>query len=329
MAYELHQGTIQREIPDVPRTYDVLQLPEHYVVTNVRLAQSMMNQSKPQQGATVLFATEDFYKAYIIAVLREPIVYLQGTPTQVGDLRGNAPDFIGEIQSGEIYLESTGDPSYGAPGTGSSLYLANSGIVQLCSGKRKETLILGGTTDDDAEVILQGDNGFFQGNITSTTMVQSQYTFDDLNNLAFGNYFVPTPVSMDANGFIVQVPIAEMTIDGLGNIALKNKLSSLKFDVLGNISLSGTTINFNNGVNGVARLTDTVVSNGFTDIQFWQFMQALQIFFTVMAGYNGGSPVVQSQLGALAQQVLALTPQWPTSVTSKITTSSKTVFCGD
>jgi hypothetical protein len=84
----------------------------------------------------------------------------------------------------------------------------------------------------------------------------------------------------------------------------------------------------NNGVNGVARLNDLAISTATSDPQYWLFINAIQGFFTAISAFAGGSPVVQSQLGALGIAFLAQSPIAPPSATSRISTASLTVKAG-
>jgi len=74
-----------------------------------------------------------------------------------------------------------------------------------------------------------------------------------------------------------------------------------------NITIDGQEVNMNSGTNGVARLGDEVQSTSADDSVFWTWINASA---TVLAGLGVASPI-------------------PTSLSSKITSSSSTVKAGD
>ena len=137
---------------------------------------------------------------------------------------------------------------------------------------------------------------------------------------------IATQLSVPAGLTTVETTIAELTIDTIGNIALRNtvlgtgqSLASLTMDAAGDVTLasgvSGSpqakielfpigTVNINSGSLASARVTDLVVSSNVTDPQYWLFINAIQGFFTALSGFQGGSPVLQSQLGALGAAFL-------------------------
>ena len=294
------------------------------------------------------------YSAYIISVLREPFEFLTANQQYRGFIpsTGNSSQDItigaNPVQDGEIFMEATGPTTptgQGTPGFGAHLYLGNNGSAQIESGTTAEKLVVGGTgSDDDHEVVLSADNGFIESNPNQITLIQSTYNWDSLNNIEFGN--VLTNPTTD-----VTIPIAEMTIDTLGNIELFNttigtglKLASLTMDATGGISISSGvagvpkatidlepvgTINLNSGTQGVSRLNDLTLSTNSIDPQYWIFINAIQSFFTALSGFTGGSPVPFSALGTLGQAFLAQSPIAPPSLTSKISTASISVLAGD
>lgn len=249
MSYRLEQGIIQRYRD--ARTCDVLQMPDHFLYSEVRLPETLQNQTKPLVGSTVMLATEDGFKSYVIAVLREPLSLISKTDS----LRGNTTLNKLQLQPGEIFLESRGPAESPQPGAGATLFLGNDGTASIYSGKRKEYLILGGTDDDDdGEVLLVGDNGFYESNVNHLTSIQSVYRFDENNKLQMGNVFVvlppPTPITPP-----VEIPQAELTIDTLSNIVLRNTTAGvdkayLKIDTTGQIKIANLLASETFGVSG-------------------------------------------------------------------------------
>lgn len=320
MTYRLEQGIIQR-YKDA-RTCDVMQLPDHYISSDVRLPETLQNQTKPLVGSTVMMATEDSFKSYIIAVLREPLSFVSKTDS----LRGNTPLNSLQLQPGEIFFESRGPADSPQPGAGATLFLGNDGTASIYSGKRKEYLILGGTDDDDdGEVLLVGDNGFYESNVNHLTSIQSVYRFDEDNTLQMGNVFVvlppPTPITppleipqaeltIDTFSNIVlrnttagadkaylkidttsQIklanPIASITMSPLGDIAIQNAIAQFNAQSSGAITIDGTTINLNSGTFGVARLNDATIVNSLTDPTFMSYLTLLDTFMAaVFTAYN-------------------------------------------
>jgi len=327
MAYTIYQGKLLNHDSHNPRIWSVLQYPDHYVMTNVRLPHLLQSQGIPQKGSIVLIASEGPYKAYVIAVLRDPLEFVSTN----ADLMGADPKSTAQAQPGEIFLESRGDPTANFPGFGSTLHLANDGTINLWDGKRKECLLIGGSDDDDdGEVILRGDKGFFESNVTPVTNVQSAFRFDDTNTLQVVNNVVTLP----STGVPIEVTTAELKIDTLGHIQLRNTTLGttkdlLDFDVTGkltlknqfgtyeisasggiteqatlslslsagstmslsstgNMTLTGSTINLNSGTFGIARLNDLTISNTSTDPIFWLMPPALSVFMTAIAAMVGG-----------------------------------------
>lgn len=352
--YRIFQAQLLAKDPTTPRAYSVVEIPNGQKLVGVQLGNALKDQSAPLLGSIVLVLQLDNFRSYIIMILREPFEFLSTNNQYRGFIpsTGNASQDIATganpIQDGEIFMEATGPGSpvngQGIPGFGAHLYLGNSGVAQIESGSMAERLIIGGTgTADDHEVILSADNGFVESNPHQGTFIQSTYNWDSLGNIEFGNV-IANPASD------ITIPVATMNIDALGNIKLSNTTFGtgldaglLKIDSTGEVTLSsGTTgvpkatltldpvgnINLNNGVNGVARLNDLAVSSTTVDPQFWLFINAIQNFFTVLAGFQGGSPVVHSELGALGAAFLTQSPIAPPSATSQITTASLTVKAG-
>jgi hypothetical protein len=349
--YKIFQAQVLNKDPINPRQYTVVQIPDGYKLVGVQLPSALKDQSAPLLGSVVLVIQLDAYRAYILSVLREPFNFLDSN----NQFRGFIPDIDAQsanpIQDGEIYMEATGPASptgEGIPGFGAALYLGNNGCAQIQSGSMGEQLIVGGTaSDDDHEVILSADNGFVESNPNEVTNIRSTYNWDDLNNIEFGNVLT-NPAT------IATIPIAEMTIDSVGNINLFNtafgtglKLASLTMDATGGVSISSgvagvpkATITLepvgtialnggNAGAAGVARLNDLVTSNISIDPIFWPMITALQTFFIALSGFQGSSPVLQSQLGILGAAFLTQVPAAPTSLTSKISSSSLSVTAGN
>lgn len=343
-SYKIFQAQILAKDPITPRQYTVVQIPEGYKMVGVQLPNALKDQSAPLLGSIVLILQLDAYRSYILMVLREPYKILDSNQQFRGFIpsTGNAAQDIqllsNPIQDGEVYMEATGPLSptgQVTPGFGAHLYLGNNGSAQIESGSMGEKLVIGGVgTDDDHEVVLSADNGFIESNPNEITNIQSTFNWDDLNNLQVGNV-VADPLSTET------IPISELTMDSLGQIVLRNTTlgvdkGSLKIDAVGNMSLntvsdmtlSANLITLNSGTLGAARIADPTISNTATDPQYWLFVNALQAFFTSISVLTGGAPVTQSQLGALGLAFLAQVPLAPSSITSKISSGSDTVFIG-
>jgi hypothetical protein len=345
--YRIFQAQILAKDPVTPRQYSVVEIPNGQKLVGVQLPNALKDQSAPLLGSIVLVLQLDAYRSYILMVLREPYTFLstndqyRGFIPSVGNAAQDIHNHANPIQDGEIYMEATGPSSptgQGIPGFGAHLYLGNNGTAQIESGSTGERLVVGGTgSDDDHEVVLSADNGYFESN-TGTNNIQSTFNFttNSVTGLTEGLQ-IATQLSVPTGLTTVETPICELTMDTIGNISLNNttfgtgiSLASLKMDPLGDISLTGTTISLNGGVGqGVARLNDLTISNTSTDPIYWLFIQAIQSFFTALAGFQGGSPVLHSELGALGAAFLAQSPIVPPSITSKISTSSLSVTAGN
>lgn len=352
--YRIFQAQILAKDPTTPRAYSVVEIPNGQKLVGVQLGNALKDQSAPLLGSIVLVLQLDAFRSYILMVLREPFTFIttnnqyRGFIPSTGNFSQDVANGANPVADGEIFMEATGPGAPGIgqsiPGFGAHLYLGNSGVAQIESGSMSERLIIGGLgTADDHEVILSADNGFVESNPNHATFVQSTYNWDSFNTIEFGNVLT-TP------GVALTIPIAEMTIDTTGNIELYNttygtglKAGALVLDATGGVTLSSGTsgvplatlaltpdgqVNINNGANGVARLNDLAVSSTTVDPQYWLFINAIQGFFTAISAFAGGSPVVQSQLGALGLAFLAQSPIAPPSATSRISTASLTVKAG-
>jgi len=345
--YRIFQAQILAKDPTTPRQYSVVEIPNGQKLVGVQLGNALKDQSAPLLGSIVLVLQLDAYRSYILMVLREPFTTLTANNQYRGFIpsTGNATQDISNqanpIQDGEIFMEATGPTSPTGqviPGFGAHLYLGNNGAAQIESGSTGERLVVGGTSsDEDHEVVLSADNGYFESN-TGTNNIQA--TFNYTTNTATGlteGLEVATQLSIPTGLTSVETPICQLTMDTVGNISLNNttfgtgiSLASLKMDPIGDISLTGTTISLNGGEGqGVARLGDLATSNLTADPIFWPMVTALQAFFTALSAFQGGSPVVQSQLGALGAAFLAQVPVAPTSLTSKISSASLSVTAGN
>ena len=165
MARNLLQCVIQNYTG--PRTFDALQIPHGYVIKNVRLPHSINIQVKPLEKSIVFVAQTDDFQAYFVSIVRDPIGFLEksniGVQGSVNDKDLNRSE--DEFEQGELYLEARGE-SKDISGAGGTIYLSNDGTVNLHSGRRKESIIIGGTDDeDDGEIVITADNGFFESNI--------------------------------------------------------------------------------------------------------------------------------------------------------------------
>jgi hypothetical protein len=353
--YKLEQGIILKYVETGinSRTCDVLQLPDRFLMSNVRLPHNINWQTKPLVNSVVLVASMDDFKSVIICVLRDPEYFLE-----LGEgIWGAKTENVTALEEGEIVLEAAGSGTANdtISGTGGALHLSNDGTINLRSGKLKEFLILGGTDDDnDGEVLLTGDNGFFESNIKAFTNTRSYYRFDNANTLQLGNEIalvtdvseVDTPIStlsMTALGKIslqnytglIPNTLLEMDIDG--QITLQNNFSSETFSNTGAVALNGvslsismsstitqtgSTINLNNGTFGVARVQDVVTSNMATDPTFWTFWSTIstQILALPTTPLDGGA--------TLKAGLATLFGLMPPTILSKITTGSTTVKAG-
>jgi hypothetical protein len=344
--YRIFQAQILAKDPVTPRQYSVVEIPNGQKLVGVQLGNALKDQSAPLLGSLVLVLQLDAYRSYILMVLREPYSFLSTNNQYAGFIpsTGNVSQDIAiganPIQDGEIFMEATGPSSptgQGIPGFGAHLYLGNNGVAQIESGSMSEKLIIGGEgSSDDHEVILTADNGYFESN-SGTDNIQStfNYTTNSLTGLTEGLQ-VATQISTPTGTTSIEIPICQLTMDTIGNISLNNttlgtgvSLASLKLNTSGNAALVGTTISLNGGTEGVARLKDLTTSNLTIDPVFWPLITALQAFFTSLASFQGGSPVLQSQLGALGAAFLAQVPIVPTSLTSQISTSSVSVTAGN
>jgi len=350
--YRIFQAQILAKDPITPRQYSVVEIPNGQKLVGVQLGNALKDQSAPLLGSIVLVLQLDAYRSYILLVLREPYAFLSTNDQYRGFIpsTGNASQDIAiganPIQDGEIFMEATGPSSpngQSIPGFGAHLYLGNSGVAQIESGSMGEKLVIGGQgTSDDHEVILSADNGFVESNPNEVTQIKSTYNWDSLNNIEFGNV-IANPVS-DAT-----IPVAEMTIDALGNIELFTtafgtglKLASLVMDSTGGVTLSSGiagvpkstltmnsvgVINLNSGTLGVARLTDKVVANPVTDPAFWAFwLQQQAIFAALPPATDPGTTLALAN--ALKAAMVVLFSTFPQSITGSITTSSSTVLAG-
>jgi len=345
-SIKIYQGLIQSYTSAT--TCNVMVVPENYIFADSRLTCTLKDQTKPQVGSVVLVGTYDGYKSFIFSVLREPFSAVNNPSSavlnNVGGMRAASDDTANFLKPGEIYMESSGTGPI--PGLGASLYIGNAGTISLHSGMRQEYLTIGGRADDeDHEVILNGDNGFFQSNVNIATNIRSSINFDDLNNIQVGNNFV-----VSTSPVVIEQPINELTFDSFGNIVLRNTnlgatKGKLTFDALGNIVLesvtgtsvkitsdlgtvgvTGLTVKLNNGslpAKGVARLNDIVTSDVTTDAAWWTFWSTLSALIAAL-------PVSAGDGGATLKAGLAgLFASIPETQASKIITASVTVSAGD
>lgn len=356
--YRVFQAQILAKDPTTPRAYSVVEIPNGQKLVGVQLGNALKDQSAPLLGSIVLVLQLDAYRSYILMVIREPFSFLSANNQYRGFIppTGNASQDIAiganPIQDGEIFMEATGPSSptqQSIPGFGAHLYLGNNGVAQIESGSMGERLIIGGEgTSDDHEVILSADNGFFESNTGNDSI---QATFNYTTNSATGlTEGLQTGNVIALPTTSVTVPINELTMDTVGNVTLRNTtfgtgltLGSLTMDTVGNVTLASSVagvpkstieldnaglVVINSGGLAAARITDSVISNITTDSNYWLFITVLQTFFTTLSGFQGSSPVLQSQLGALGAAYLALVPSAPSSLTSKISSGSSTTFIG-
>lgn len=351
--YKIFQAKIVSKDPITPRQYSVVHIPEGYLLSKVQMPNALKDQSAPLVGSIVLVAQLGVYQAYIVSVLREPFDVLtsrnqfRGLIPSTGDVNADITAGANPIQDGEIFMEATGPLSptgQVTPGFGASLYLGNNGSAQIQSGSMGERLVIGGTgSDNDHEVVLSADNGYFESNPDALTYTQSTFNFDSFNTVQVANQ-IANPINDDV------ITISELNMDALGNTILRNTiygtgttLNSISLSDAGKITISsylaGTpkatievasagTVNINSGLFGAARANDLTISNLSTDPVYWVFVNAIQAFFIAISAFQGNTPVLQSQLGALGTAFLAQSPIPPPSMTSRISTASKTVVIG-
>jgi hypothetical protein len=330
----IEQGILQTYTG--PRTCNVIQVPDNYLLTDVRVPHTLFNQGKPLKGSIVLVVATDDYKSFLLTSLRDPQGFLENG---VG-IRGSTDDTENFLQAGEVFFEAAGtqNPKDSFSGTGGTFFLGNDGTVALKSGKQKEFLILGGEdTDDDGEVILTGDNGFFESNINHLTSTRSSYKFDEDNNIEIGNFRTTVP----STGSITEIPIGHITIDAMGTITIESDnvigLSQslitlqpsgfLVLNSVGQITADSSLINLNSGTFGVARLNDSTVANPTTDPLYWQFWTTQNAIFTALPpATDPGSTTALAN--ALKAALITLTAMYPQSITGRISTASTTVKAG-
>jgi hypothetical protein len=362
-GYRIFQAQILAKDPVTPRQYSVVEIPNGQKLVGVQLGNALKDQSAPLLGSIVLVLQLDAFRSYILMVLREPYIFLTSNSQYAGFIPSTGDSTLdihtgsNAILDGEIFMESTGPLSptgQAIPGFGAQFKLGNNGVAQLTAGSMSEKLIVGGTAaDDDHEVILTGKNGYFESQPTPVLNTQSSFNFT--TNLLTGlneglsvatQYVIPTGLP----NVVPPLPICELSMDPLGMLSLGNyvvgtdvpicsltmfptgviSLQSIGAGGIPGISIEGATgvTSINLGTLGAARITDTVTSAPVVDPVYWKFINAIQGFFTALSGFQGGSPVLHSELGALAAAFLVQSPIAPPSLTSKITTGSKTVLVG-
>lgn len=358
MSFSLEQGVIMSYADKAQRLVNVMQIPEHYMLTNVRLPQVLKDQTLPAVGSLVIMARADAFRCYIINVVRESKDFIDDD----GFLRASTQDSVQALQPGEVYMESFGDPSSEVPGTGASFYMGNAGTINLISGQTGEYITIGGSdTDDDHEIIINGANVFLQGTPTAL-QISSIVQFDNLNNiqmannLLVGDTLLEQPIcelTMDAVGTVVLrntnagITKSHLTLDVTGEVTLENLTGSISIDPAGNVSISanatmdvsatgamdissnaamtisGSTVNINDGTFGAARLNDLTLSNASTDPAWW-------LFWSLLSTQIAALPTVPLDGGAtLKAGLAALFALVPTQIISKINSASATVSIGD
>jgi hypothetical protein len=238
MSLTIEQGIIMSYSDKAQRLVNVMQIPEHYVLANVRLPQVLKDQTLPAIGSLVIMARVDSFRSYIINVIRESKEFIDDD----GSLRASTEDSVQALQYGEVYMESFGDPTSDVPGTGASFYMGNAGTITLTSGQTGEYITVGGSdTDDDHEIIINGGNVFLQGSPTALN-ISSICQFDNLNNIQIGNNFLIEPT-------LTEQPICELTMDAVGSVVLRNTnagvtKAQLNLDVTGEVTLENLAANF-------------------------------------------------------------------------------------
>jgi hypothetical protein len=319
------------------RTCKCVQIPDKYPIVNVRIPYTMMNQTKPLIGSLVMIASFDLHKHYVIAVLREPSSTFNQDPNQ---LFNNTTQYRGDtLAPGEVFLQAAGTVDVGT-GNDASIFISNSGTIELSASDLTEQIIIGGEASDtsDQEIVVRAPNMFIESALVAPVAVQSTLTWDDLYNIQLANNTVTT-TSTESVG----VPISELTMNAVGSITLRNttagidksflKLnttsdiqlanttSQLHMDPLGNISLDGTAVNINNGVNPAARMNDRTFSSLTQDPAFWQFIQNLFIVFNAHTHISAapGNPTSPPAMPLIS---------FPTQLSGIISSGSQTVKVG-
>lgn len=361
-GYRIFQAKILSKDPITPRAYTVVEIPNGQKLVGVQLGNSYRDQTTPLLGSIVLVIQLDAYRSYILMVLREPYDFLTSNDQYAGFIptSGDATVDIkagsNALLDGEIQMESTGPVSPTGqliPGFGAKLFLGNNGVARLDAGSMSEHLIVGGTTaDDDHEVFLVGNNGYFESNPTPSLNTQSSFSFTTDATTGFNEglsvatqYVIPTGLP----GVVPPLPICELSMDPIGNLSLGNfvvgtaiPVCSLTMDPVGSISLqtigtggvasislTGTTgqVNINNGTFGVARLNDTTLANPTTDPLYWEFwLQQLAIFTALPVATDPGTTTALAN--ALKAAMIVLLQMYPQSITGKISTASVSVKAG-
>ena len=227
--YKIFQAQILSKDPKNPRQYICVQIPNGQKLVGVQLLNALKDQSSPLINSLVIVLQLDSYTSYILAVLREPFEFLTanqqyaGFIPSTGDPTLDIANHSNAILDGEIFMESTGPLSptgQAIPGFGAQFKLGNNGVAQLTAGSMSEKLIVGGTAaDDDHEVILTGNNGYFESQPTPVLNTQSSFNFT--TNLLTGlneglsvatQYIIPTGLP----GVVPPLPICELSMDPLG-----------------------------------------------------------------------------------------------------------------
>lgn len=249
--YRIEQGIIKSYDQDNPRVCNVLQIPDGYMMTQIRLPNTLSNQIKPKEGSLVLVVLPDSYKGFLLVHLRDPAEFLsngEGT-------RGVSKEFDKDLTEGEVYFESAGDPNSPVSGTGASIHLANDGTATISSGKLTEFISVGGEFgDNDNEIIVNADNITIKSNKDIGDTVESTMKFRTslvgLDSIQIGRYVKvfpevpPLPIPID------DIPLGELRIDQVllpipgMEITLQNKtlagtpLTSLVMNSIGELSTS-------------------------------------------------------------------------------------------
>lgn len=355
MSFTLEQGVIIGYSNKAKRLINVRQIPENYILKNVRLPQVLKDQTLPAVGSLVMMARQDSFRVYVISVIRESTDFINTE----GSLIASTEASVKALEPGELYFESFGDPTSDVPGTGASFYMGNAGTITLTSGQTGEYLTVGGSeTDDDHEVIINGANVFLQGS-PSFLNISSICQFDNLNNIQIGNNFLIEPM-------LIEQPICELTMDSVGNVTLRNTnagitksqlnldvtgevtlenlTASLSMDPAGNVGLfanatldvsstgamtiNGSTVNINNGTFGAARLNDLTLANPTTDPAFWNFWVQQALIFTLLpVATDPGTTLALAN--SLRAALVLLLNTFPLSITGKINGASATVKIGN
>lgn len=205
--------------------------------------------------------------------------------------------------------------------------------------------------------------------LVPTAAVESHMSLDELGNIDLGHElasFSVNPIgelstlstlgtSINSRTSVSIAALAaggaELVLSADGQVLLDNNTGSIGIAPLGDVSIfsdkivgiygttgvniGGLTVNINNGVQGVARIGDTVLINSITDPVFTAYMSSLQasIAALYLAITTASSGLAASYQAAMVAILATVPPPLPAAVplitAGVITTGSLTVLAGD